>query len=164
VRPLSAARAPLVAHTSAGPRVPVVSIATADLRAELNCRRGEEDSCITIERQCERRHNVEGRNLKRDFDSLVTQEVPVARAVRPPSPPKDVGRVHGTRSSPPDGGLAMQVPATPAGEVRQDCQLHRVPIDLLHLHPHHRRGRGCHGQLFSGGFDRYSLILAHEPA
>jgi hypothetical protein len=67
--------------------VPVVSIATADLRAELNCHRGEEDSCITIERQCERRHNVEGRNLKRDFDSLVTQEVPVARAVRPPTPP-----------------------------------------------------------------------------
>jgi hypothetical protein len=41
----------------------------ADLRAEINRRRGAEDNCITIEHQRERHQNIEGRNLENDFDS-----------------------------------------------------------------------------------------------
>jgi hypothetical protein len=64
------------------------SIAMADLQDELICRRRSEDSHITIEHHHERRSNIEGRNLKRDFESLVlAQEVPAARALRPPSSP-----------------------------------------------------------------------------
>jgi hypothetical protein len=50
-------------------RAPMVSYATVDLRAEINRCHGGEDSRITIERQCERRRNIEGRNLEKDFDS-----------------------------------------------------------------------------------------------
>jgi hypothetical protein len=46
------------------------------------------------------------------------------------------GGVHGVGPTPAYGGLATQVPAPPAREVRRDGQPHRVPVDLLHLHPH----------------------------
>jgi hypothetical protein len=39
-----------------------------DLREEINCHRGGEDSRTTIERNRERRRDIEGRNLERDFD------------------------------------------------------------------------------------------------
>jgi hypothetical protein len=42
----------------------------ADLHDELIHRHRGEDSRITIERHCERRRSVEGRNLKRDFEFL----------------------------------------------------------------------------------------------
>jgi hypothetical protein len=71
--------------------VPVVSITIADLRAELNHRHDGEDNRITIECQCERRRNVDGRNLERDFDSLMAREAPVAHAVRPPASPRSSG-------------------------------------------------------------------------
>jgi hypothetical protein len=67
--------------------VPVASITTVDLRAELNRRRNGEDSRITIKRQRERRHNMEGRNLEKDFDSLTARGAPAARVVRPPASP-----------------------------------------------------------------------------
>jgi hypothetical protein len=60
----------------------------AGLCDELICRRRGEDSHITIERHRERRHNIEGCNLERDFESLVlAREAPAARAMRPPSSP-----------------------------------------------------------------------------
>jgi hypothetical protein len=60
------------------------SIVTADLRDELIHHRWGEDRCITIERHCERRHNIEGRNLERYFESLApAREVTAARAMRP---------------------------------------------------------------------------------
>jgi hypothetical protein len=56
----------------------------ADLRAKLNCHRDGEDSRITIERQCERRRNIEGCNLEGEFNSLApAQEVPAAHATCP---------------------------------------------------------------------------------
>jgi hypothetical protein len=42
----------------------------ANLRAELNRHHDDEDSRITIERQHERRRNIEGRNLEGEFNSL----------------------------------------------------------------------------------------------
>jgi hypothetical protein len=64
------------------------SIAMTDLRDELIRRCRGEDSRITIERYRERRRNIEGRNLERDFESLTpAREVPAARAMRCPSSP-----------------------------------------------------------------------------
>jgi hypothetical protein len=39
-----------------------------NLREEINRRRGGADTRTTIERHCERRRDIEGRNLKKDFD------------------------------------------------------------------------------------------------
>jgi hypothetical protein len=39
-----------------------------DLREEINRRRGGGDSHTTIERNHERRQDIEGRNLEKDFD------------------------------------------------------------------------------------------------
>jgi hypothetical protein len=59
-----------------------------DLRDKHIRRRRGEDSHITIEYHRERRHNIEGRNLKRDFESLApTQETSVACVMRPPISP-----------------------------------------------------------------------------
>jgi hypothetical protein len=46
-------------------RAPMASYATADLRAEINRHRGGEDGRVTIERQRERRQDIEGRNLEK---------------------------------------------------------------------------------------------------
>jgi hypothetical protein len=53
--------------------------------------------------------------------------------------PTSFGGVHGAGPTPTYGGLATQVSAPPAREVRRDSQPHRVTAGLLHLHP---RGRG----------------------
>jgi hypothetical protein len=74
----SAAHAPPVEHAPpVGPdarqtvrhRAPMASYATADLRAKINRCRGGEDGRVTIERRRERRRDIEGRNLEKDFDS-----------------------------------------------------------------------------------------------
>jgi hypothetical protein len=62
-RILSVVRAPSSARVPPVARASMVSYAMADLRAEINRRHGGEDSRITIERLCERRRDVEGRNL-----------------------------------------------------------------------------------------------------
>jgi hypothetical protein len=49
-------------------RTSMASYQTTDLREEINRRRGGEDSRTTIERNRERRQDIEGRNLERDFD------------------------------------------------------------------------------------------------
>jgi hypothetical protein len=68
------------------------SITTVDLRDKLIRRHRGEDSRITIERHHERQHNVEGRNLERDFESLaLAREAPAAHAMRPPSSPAGSG-------------------------------------------------------------------------
>jgi hypothetical protein len=67
-----AARAPMV------PRVPVVSISTTDLWAELDRYCTCEVDCITIECQCERRRNLEG-------DFSVANPTPATHATRSPS-------------------------------------------------------------------------------
>jgi hypothetical protein len=49
-------------------RAPMASYRTTDLREEINRRRSGEDHRTTIERNRERRRDIEGRNLERDFD------------------------------------------------------------------------------------------------
>jgi hypothetical protein len=46
---------------------------TNDLRAELNRRRAREDARISLERACECRQNIEGRNLDQDFAVVALQ-------------------------------------------------------------------------------------------
>jgi hypothetical protein len=82
-----AANTPSVAHMPAPPCVPMAIIAMGDLRAELNRHHDLEDSRITIERQRERHHNIKGRNLEREFNSLSpTREAPAARTTRSLAP------------------------------------------------------------------------------
>jgi hypothetical protein len=90
----------------------------ADLRVELNHRRDGEDSRITIEHQCERCRNIEGRNLEREFDSLAPVQVaPAVRIARPPSSP---GLVGGCMAL----GPHLHMVAPPVGEVRWGSQSH----------------------------------------
>jgi hypothetical protein len=53
---------------------------TDDLRVELNRRRTGEDARISLERACERRQNIEGRNLDRDFTAEAPQTPMGARS------------------------------------------------------------------------------------
>jgi hypothetical protein len=53
---------------------------TDDLRAELNRRRMGEDAWISLERARERRQNIEGRNLDRDFVAEAPQTLVGARS------------------------------------------------------------------------------------
>jgi hypothetical protein len=129
---LSATRASPVEHAPPiGPdarlttrhRTPMASYVTADLRAEINHRRGGEDGRVTIERRRERRRDIEGRNLEKDFDSHApSRRSPSAREAYPLSSPGVTGGVHGAGTTSADGGLAAQVPAPPAGEVQRDRQ------------------------------------------
>jgi hypothetical protein len=123
----SAAYAPPVEHAPpVGPdarqkmrhHAPMASYATADLRAEINRRHGGEDGRVTIERRRERRRDIDGRNLEKDFDSHApSRRSPSARETYPPSSPGVTGGVHGARTTSADGGLAAQVPAPPTEEV-----------------------------------------------
>jgi hypothetical protein len=73
-------------------RVPMASYATADLRAEINRHRGGEDGRVTIERQRERRRDIEARNLEKDFDSHApSHKSPYSREAHPPSSPGVTG-------------------------------------------------------------------------
>jgi hypothetical protein len=70
-RPLSSRRQ---REATASMRSPSVRGAqTDDLRAELNRRRTEEDTRISLERARERRQNIEGRNLDQDFAAATPQ-------------------------------------------------------------------------------------------
>jgi hypothetical protein len=90
----STARAPSVEHApplgpdacqTARHRAPVASYATADLRAEINRRRGGEDGRVTIERRRERRRDIKGRNLEKDFNSQASsRRSPSAHEAYPP--------------------------------------------------------------------------------
>jgi hypothetical protein len=60
-------------HRRAGEDTPVSLERSNDLRAELNRKRAGEDARVSLERACERRQNVEGRNLDYDFDALAPQ-------------------------------------------------------------------------------------------
>jgi hypothetical protein len=80
-------------HPPSAPRMSsmlVASLATVDLRAELEHQHSGEDGRITIERQWER-HGYQGRNLNGDFDAVDT--TPMRQAARPPTPPTGSGVV-----------------------------------------------------------------------
>jgi hypothetical protein len=142
VRAPSVAQAPSVlpnVRPSMQHRAPMASYMMMDLREEINRCRGGEDSHTAIERHRERRRDIEGRNLEKDFDlhALVRGGLD-AHAPLPPNSPGVSEGVHGTSPSPVYGDLAAQVSAPPAREVRRDGQPHWVPTYQLHLHPHCR--------------------------
>jgi hypothetical protein len=59
------------------------------LMEEINRHRGGEDNRTTIEPHCERRQNIKGRNLEKDFDSHAPAHGgPVAHGPRPPNSPR----------------------------------------------------------------------------
>jgi hypothetical protein len=78
---------PSTACTPPSARVPhqacvLLSIVMDDLRDELIHHHRGEDSRITIEHHRERRRNIEGRNLERDFESLApAREAPATHAM-----------------------------------------------------------------------------------
>jgi hypothetical protein len=111
-RPRSSRRQHEVSVSVRSPSVRVVP--TEDLWAELNRRRAGEDARISLERACEHRQNVEGRNLDYDFTAVAPQ-TPVGTRLQASAPLVGVGRR--TRGSSPRGDLAIQVPARPAGKV-----------------------------------------------
>jgi hypothetical protein len=57
----------------AGEDAPISLERSNDLRAELNRRRAGEDARVSLEMACERRQNVEGRNLDYDFVAVAPQ-------------------------------------------------------------------------------------------
>jgi hypothetical protein len=63
---------------------------TDDLRAELNRRRTGEDARVSLERARERRQNIEGRNLERDFAAEAPQ-TPLVAGSQTGVPLADVG-------------------------------------------------------------------------
>jgi hypothetical protein len=70
-RTLPVAQAPSVLPNVCSPmqhRAPMASYMMTDLREEINRHRGGEDSHTTIECHCERRRDIDGRNLEKDFD------------------------------------------------------------------------------------------------
>jgi transposase len=65
----------------------MTSYMTTDLREEINRCCGGEDSRTAIELHRERRQNIEGHNLRKNFDSHApVRGGPVAHAPRPPNP------------------------------------------------------------------------------
>jgi hypothetical protein len=105
----------------------VRSARTKDLRAELNRRRAGEDARIAIGRAHDRRLNIEGRDL---MPNLLRQ--------RPRR--KDLSRHRWSRwvaqrsQTTSGSGLAVQVSATSAGEVRRDFQPVRIRAGLHNCH------------------------------
>jgi hypothetical protein len=145
----SVAQAPLElsgARPSVQHRALMARYRTTDLREEINCHRGGEDSRTTIERNCERRRDIEGRNLERDFDLHAPAGVRQAAHAPLPLAPWELGG--GAWRWPhtcvwwygrPSSGPTYQRSTSPAREARRDGQPHRVSVDLLHLHPRDRR-------------------------
>jgi hypothetical protein len=92
----------------------MASYQTSDLREEINRRRGGEDSRTTIERNRERRRDIEGHNLERDFDLHAPVGArQVVHAPLPLAPREFRGGVHGIGPTPVYDGLATQVPGPP---------------------------------------------------
>jgi hypothetical protein len=83
--PAMHSRPPSAPHVSS---VRIASLATADLRSELERHHSGEYGHITIERQRER-HRCQGHNLDGDFDAVDT--APVRQAARTPMPPAGSG-------------------------------------------------------------------------
>jgi hypothetical protein len=67
----------------------MASYQMSDLKEEINRHRGQEDSRTTIERNHERRRDIEGRNLERDFD--LHAPVSARQVAHAPLPPSSLG-------------------------------------------------------------------------
>jgi hypothetical protein len=77
-------RSPMAPRVSSAMHVLAASLATVDLRAELERRRSGEDGRITIERRRERCHNLDG-------DFRVVDTAPMRQAARTPTFPTGSG-------------------------------------------------------------------------
>jgi hypothetical protein len=90
-----------------------------DLREEINRCRGGEGSRTTIERNRERRRDIEGCNLERYF--VLHARVGACQAAHAPLPLGSLGvwggGVHGIGPTPANGGLATQILAPLAREI-----------------------------------------------
>jgi hypothetical protein len=110
---LPGARPPAQHHAS------MASYRTMDLREEINRCRGGEGSRTTIERNRERRRDIEGCNLERYF--VLHARVGACQATHAPLPLGSLGvsggGVHGIGPTPTNGGLATQIPAPLAKEI-----------------------------------------------
>jgi hypothetical protein len=124
-----------------------------DLRAELNRRRAGEDARISLERVRERRQNVEGRNLDCDFATVAPQTPTGARIQAGVS----------LAGSSPRGNLAIQVPATPAREVRWYDKSVKILAGLRHHHYGSRWRHHRNGDILPCCLVWASPNLAHEP-
>jgi hypothetical protein len=116
-------QAPLVlpsARSLAQHRASMASYMTTDLREEINRHRGGEDSRTTIERHSERRRDIEGRNLEKDFDLHAPVGGRQVTHVPLPLTPREFWGVHGVGPTPAYGGLTAEVPAPPTREIRRD--------------------------------------------
>jgi hypothetical protein len=120
-----------------------------DLRAELNRRRAGEDAHVSLERACERRQNIEVRNLDGRLDP---DRCPVGR--------RGLRRTHG---SPPRGDVAIQVLATPAEKVRRYVKPVGIPAGIRHCHHDSRWRHCCDGNILPCSLVRAGPDLAHEP-
>jgi hypothetical protein len=133
---------------------------TNDLRTELNRRRAGEDARVSLERARERRQNVEGRNLDQDFAAVAPQALMGTRSqVGVPL----AGRLCRSRGSSPRGVVAIQVSATPAGEIRQNIKLVEIPTGVRHRYHSSRWKHRCDGDIFSCRLVWTCPDLAHEP-
>jgi hypothetical protein len=133
------------------------SLTMTDLNAELEHRHSGEDGHTTIESQRERRHN-----LKDHYGT--PNAAPVGHVAHPPSSP-------GTKA-----GCAMLAPHLrmvvwprkfwPHLLEKYDGTINPtefLPIYTTSIQTAGGNDRGHQGQLFSCGFDRHSLVVAHEP-
>jgi hypothetical protein len=84
------------------------SYQTLDLREEINLHRGGEDSRTTIERNRERRQDIEGRNLERDFD--LHAPVGARQVTRAPLPSSSPGVSRGCMALAPHRRMVVWPP------------------------------------------------------
>jgi hypothetical protein len=128
--PVAHSRSPAAPRASSAVRA--ASLATVDLRAELEHRRSGEDVHITIKHQRERHCNLDG-----DFG--VVDTTPMRQAAHTPASPAGSGGGCMVLAPYLRSGLVVQVPAPLARKIRWECQPRRVPVDLLHFNPCCRR-------------------------
>ena len=105
---------------------------TKDLRAELNSRRTGEDARFSVKRARERRLNIEGRNLNADLDAAAPKPPGNAR-IQAGTPVAGVGCA-ALAEHLPRGGVTIQVPPAPAGEVRRYREPVGIPAGVRYRH------------------------------
>jgi hypothetical protein len=148
-------------EASASVRSPSVRGAqTNDLWAELNRRHAGEDARVSLERARERRQNIEGRNLDQDFATVALQAPMGTRSQAGVPLPAWLRRSHG---SSPRSVMDIQVPAPPAGKVRQYVKPIEIPASVRHRYHSSRWKHRYDGDIFSCRLVWTCPDLAHEP-
>jgi hypothetical protein len=147
--------------TASGCSPSVRGAQTNDLWAELNRRRMGEDAWVSLERARERRQNIEGRNLDRDFAAEAPQ-TPVGARSQTGVPLAGMGCA----------ALADHLRATSwppkfrphlPEKIRRNIKPVRVPAGVRYRHHGSRWKHHCDGNILSCGLVRTYPDLAHEP-